>query len=286
MTDPPDETREDEARDWEREPDSSDSMRTFGAIVQALREHAGLSRTELGDVVRFSQHTVASIELGRRMPDKDFVERAEGVLGNTNALRKAARHLTRRPGLAAWFREWARLEKIAATLGTYECRLVPGLLQTEAYARAAFENRIPPLSDEQMEAQVAARMERQRLLNERPNTEFSFIMEEHILRRGLGGFEVTVGQLDRILDLATLRNTSIQVMPTCSRRHAGLDGPLSLLETTDGRRLAYSEGQENGRLIASPKEAAILHQRYATPRSQALSPEDSVGLMERIRGAL
>ncbi|MEV0266190.1 helix-turn-helix transcriptional regulator [Streptomyces sp. NPDC050617] len=281
MTEPPE-----EAHEWEREPDSSDSMRTFGAVVQALREHAGLSRVEFGGMVRFSHHTVASVELGRRMPDKDFVERAEGALGNTNALWKAARHLTRRPGLAAWFREWARLEKVAATLGTYECRLVPGLLQTEAYARAAFANRIPPLPDEQTEAQVIARMERQRLLKERPNTEFSFIMEEHILRRGLGGIEVTIGQLDHILDLATLRNTSIQVMPTFSPRHAGLDGPLSLLETADGRRLAYSEGQENGRLIASPKEAAVLHQRYATLRSPALSPLDSVGLVERIRGAL
>ncbi|MFE7119681.1 Scr1 family TA system antitoxin-like transcriptional regulator [Streptomyces sp. NPDC057654] len=283
MTDPLDEAREWE---WEREPDSSDSMRTFGAVVQALREHAGLSRVEFGSVVRFSHHTVASVELGRRMPDKDFVERAEGVLGNTNALRKAARHLTRRPGLAAWFREWARLEKVAATLGTYECRLVPGLLQTEAYARAAFANRIPPLSDDQMEAQVVARMERQRLLKERPNTEFSFIIEEHILRRGLGGVEVTIGQLDHILAVATWRNTSIQIMPTFSCRHAGLDGPLSLLETADGRRLAYSEGQKNGRLIAEPKEASVLHQRYATLRSQALSPLDSVGLLERIRGAL
>ncbi len=273
--------------DWEREPDPSDSLRTFGAVVQALREHAGLSRVEFAERVRFSKHTVESVELGRRMPDESFVERAEEALGNTGALRKAARHLTRgEAGLAVWFRRWARLERVAVSLCTYECRLVPGLLQSEGYARAAFDNRIPPLSDEQMEAQVAARIQRQALIRERPNASFSFVMDEHILQRRIGGIEVTRGQLDHMLAFAALRNVSIQVMPSDCQCHAGLDGPLALLETPEGKHLAYSEGQENGRLISDPKEAAVLHRRYATLRSQALSPLDSIGLLERIRGAL
>ncbi|MFJ7266419.1 Scr1 family TA system antitoxin-like transcriptional regulator [Streptomyces sp. NPDC099050] len=275
------------AGDGEREPDPSDSLRTFGAVVQALREHAGLSRAEFALLVRFSKHTVESVELGRRMPDEEFVERAEAALGNTGALRNAARHLTRgEPGLAAWFRRWARLERVAVSLSTYECRLVPGLLQSEGYARAAFASRLPPLSDGQMEAQVAARMQRQTLIRKRPNTMFSFIIDEHVVRRRLGGAEVTRDQLDHMLTFALLRNVEIQIMPTNSEAHAGLDGPLALLERPDGRRLAYSEGQESGRLIADPKLAAVLHRRYATLRSQALNPLNSVGLLERIRGAL
>jgi hypothetical protein len=90
--------------------------------------------------------------------------------------------------------------------------------------------------------------------------------------------------LDHILAFAALRNVSVQIMPTDSRWHAGLDGPLRVLETSDCRRLAYAEGQENGRLIADPKEVAVLHQRYATLRSHALNSHDSVGLLERIRG--
>ncbi|MFP8884250.1 helix-turn-helix domain-containing protein [Streptomyces mangrovi] len=277
----------DPAVDLGGEPNPSSSLRTFGAVVQALREHAGLSRAELGTWVRYSKHTVASVELGRRMPDESFVELAEVALGDTGALRKAAKHLTRgEPGLAAWFRQWARLERLAVSLATYECRLVPGLLQTEGYARAVFDNSIPPLSDEQMEAQVAARLDRQRIIKERPNTLFSFVMEEYIVRRRLGGDEVAREQLDHILAVARLRNVSVQIMPTDTVCHAGLDGPLALLETPDGKRLAYSEGQESGRFIADPKEAATLHQRYATLRAQALSPYESTGLLERIRGAL
>ncbi|MFJ7164154.1 helix-turn-helix domain-containing protein [Streptomyces globosus] len=273
--------------DGEREPDPSDSLRTFGAVVQALREHAGLSRVEFGTRVRFSKHTVESVELGRRMPDEAFVERAEEALGNTGALRKAARHLSRgEPGLAAWFRRWARLEKVAVSLCTYECRLVPGLLQSEPYVRAVFDNSIPLLTDEQVEAQVAARLDRQRMLRERPHVPFSFIVEESVFRRRLGGREVMQTLLDHVLEHSAPRNVTLQVVPLEAESHSCLDGPLQLLETPEGKRLAYSEGQQNGRLISGSPEVSLLHQRYDTLRSQALNPKESRGLLERLRGEL
>ncbi|MFJ8314222.1 MULTISPECIES: Scr1 family TA system antitoxin-like transcriptional regulator [unclassified Streptomyces] len=268
------------------EPDPSDSLRTFGAVVQALREHAGLGREDFASLVGYSKHTVASVELGRRMPDPEFVERAEAALGNTGALRRSAPYLNRQSGIASWFRKWARLERSAIGLDTYECRLVPGLLQSEGYARVLFENDIPPLSDEQMEASLVARMERQRLLSERPNTSFSFILDEAVLQRRIGGVEVTRGLLDHILAATAPRNVDLQIMPLHCESHACLAGAVRLLVTPDGRRFAYSEGQQNGRLITGQKEVALLAQRYATLRSQALNPEESRGLLERMRGAL
>ena len=266
------------------EPGYSDSLRTFGAVVQALREHAGLTRAELGELVRFSPHTVASVELGRRMPDAAFVERAEQALGNTGALRKAAEHLTRQPGLAAWFRQWARLEATAINLYSYECRVVPGLLQTEAYARTLFVNQLPPLGDEQIEAQWAARAKRQKLLWERPNTAFSFILEEHLFLRRTGGVEVTRELIDHVLELAELRNVEVQVMPQVQENHAGLDGPMQLLETPENRWFAYNEGQRGGLFVSDAKEVSVLQMRYARMRSQALTLEDSVSLLRRLRG--
>jgi transcriptional regulator with XRE-family HTH domain len=268
------------------EPESSDSLRTFGAVVQALREHAGLSRQEFAPLVRFSKHTVASIELGRRMPDPAFVERAEEALGNTGALRKAARHIARQPGLASWFRQWARLEAVAITLYTYECRLVPGLLQTEAYARTLFTNQLPPLGDDQIEAQWTARAERQRLLWERPNTAYGFILEEQLFLRRTGGVEVTRGLIDRVLEIAELRNVEIQIMPLVRETHAGLAGPMQLLETPENQWFAYNEAQRGGLFVSDLKEISVLQRRYARMRSQALTLEDSVGLLQRMRGAL
>ncbi|QOV38572.1 helix-turn-helix transcriptional regulator [Streptomyces ferrugineus] len=268
------------------EPESSDSLRTFGAVVQALREHAGLSREEFGDRVGLSKHTVASLELGRRMPDPTFADRSEPVLGNTGALQKAARHLARQPGLAAWFRRWARLEATAITLYTYECRLIPGLLQTEAYARTLFTNQLPPLDDEQIEAQWVARAERQRLLRERPNTAFGFILEEHLFRRRTGGLEVTRGLVDHVLEISEARNVEIQIMPTEQDTHAGLDGPMQLLETPENKWFAYCEGQESGQFIADSKVVSMLQMRYARMRSQALTLKDSMSLLQRMRGDL
>ncbi|MFI9583128.1 Scr1 family TA system antitoxin-like transcriptional regulator [Streptomyces sp. NPDC052236] len=268
------------------EPEATDSLRTFGAVVQALREHAGLSREEFALLVRFSKHTVASIELGRRMADEDFVERAEAALGNTGALRNSAKYLTRKNGLAAWFRQWARLEAKAITLHTYECRLIPGLLQTGPYLRALFSDQLPPMSDEQIEVNWVAREERQRLLRERPNTAFSFILEEHLFRRRTGGADVTRELIDHVLELAKLRNVEIQIMPTVRESHAGLAGPMRLLETPENKWYAYCEGQESGQLISDPKVVSILQMRYATMRSQALTPEDTVSLLHRMRGDL
>ncbi|MFD3355235.1 helix-turn-helix domain-containing protein [Streptomyces fradiae] len=271
----------------EREPHPSDSLRTFGAFVQALREHAGLSRGDLAAAVQYSRHTVESVELGRRMPDEAFVERAEEATGNTGALRRAARHLTRgEVGLAAWFRRWDRLEREAVSLCTYECRLVPGLLQSEAYARAVFEGTIPLRTDEELEAQLAARMERQVMMRERPTVPFSFIVEEHVFLRGFGDTEVTRGLVEHVLELTAPRNVTLQVVPVRAQLHACLDGPLQILATSEGRRLAYSEGQKNGRLISDVKEVTVLCQRYETLRSQALNPTESRDLLERLRGEL
>jgi transcriptional regulator with XRE-family HTH domain len=261
-------------------------MRTFGAVVQALREYHRLSREELGRHVGYSKHTVASVELGRRMPDAGFVEAAEEVLGNTGALRRAAGFLERQPGLAAWFQRWAGLEKQAITLYTYECRMVPGLLQTEAYARQLFVDELPPLTDEEVEVNWVARAKRQRLLRDRPNTAFSFIIEEQVLLRRTGGAEVMREALGHLLELAHLRNVEIQVMPLIRASHAGLHGPMQLLETPTHKWFAYMEAPECGVLLSDPKAISALNGRYARMRSQALSIEDSVSLLERMLGDL
>ncbi|NUP21447.1 MAG: helix-turn-helix domain-containing protein [Streptomyces sp.] len=271
------------------EPESSDSLRTFGAVLQALREHAGLSREEFAELVRYSKHTVASVELGRRMPDESLVERGEEVLGGTGALRRALPTLTRQPGLAAWFRQWARMEATAINLDTYECRVLPGLLQTEAYARAVAWS-VPPVPDEgELNERVAARLARQELLSTRrtPPCAFSFVIEQAVLERHTGGDEVTREQLDHLLEVIESRwNVDIQIMPLRQPDHPGLDGPLQLLETPENQWFAYSEGQKSGRLISDRKEISVLHKRYGKLRTQALSPGDSRSLLTRMRGAL
>ncbi len=203
------------------EPEPQYILKMFGEVVKTFRKRARLTQEQFAPLVGYSPETVASIEQGRRLPPPDFAERADSVLDAFGVILAAAKHLTRRKGLASWFRQWAQLELTALSLYTYECRLIPGLLQTPAYARTLFTDQLPPLGDEQIEAQLAARLERQQLLRERPNTSFSFILEEHLFLRDLGGEEVTRELLDHILDLAGLRNVNIQIMPLVRHHHAG-----------------------------------------------------------------
>ncbi|TXC98762.1 helix-turn-helix transcriptional regulator [Streptomyces sp. ISID311] len=268
------------------EPEATDSLKTFGAVVKAFRERAGLTQEGLALLVRFSAQTVASIEQGRRLPPPDFIERAEEALDAFGVLRAAACHLARKPGIAAWFRHWAALEEQAISLYTYECRLIPGLLQTEAYARALFTEQLPPLDDQQIEAQWAARAERQQLLRERPNTAYSFILEEHLFLRRTGGVEVTRELIEHVLETAEARNVEIQIMPLERKTHAGLDGPMQLLETPENTWFAYNEGQRGGLFVSDSKEVSVLQMRYARMRSQALSLDDSLSLLKQMRGAL
>lgn len=267
------------------EPQRLDSLCAFGAVLKSFRRHAGLTQEELAPQIGYSVQTLASIEQGRRFPSTHFVRRVEDVLDAFGTLRDAASKLSRRPGLADWFHQWAQLEPEAISLCTYECRLIPGLLQTEYYARTLFSERLPPLSDEEIDNRLAARTDRQRLLRERPNTAYSFIIEEHIFTRRTGGQAAAAEQIDRILDLASLRNVEVQVMSQSRGSHAGLDGPMQLLETPDNKWLGYCEGQEYGQFIPDPKITSMLNMRYARLRSQALSPEESVSLLQRMRGA-
>ncbi|MFJ6694739.1 helix-turn-helix domain-containing protein [Streptomyces sp. NPDC091272] len=264
------------------EPESTDSLKAFGEVVKAFRKRAGLTQEQFAPLVRYSLPTVASVEQGRRFPPGPFVERSEDVLDAFGAIKGAAKHLARKPGLAKWFRQWAEFERRAITLYTYECRVVPGLLQTEKYSKALHSEHLPPLSDEQIESQQDARTERQQLLQERPNTTFGFILEEHLFRRGLGGSEATEELLAHLVKLVQRRNITIQIMPLAQGEHAGLHGSLHLLETPDNRWLGYVEGQESGLIFTDLKVVSTLKLRYARMTSQALTAKDSLSLMQRM----
>ncbi|AXK31273.1 XRE family transcriptional regulator [Streptomyces armeniacus] len=268
------------------EPEVSDSLRGFGAVLKALREEAGLTQEEFAEKVRYSVHYVAKLEQGKRYPPQRFVERAGATLEAPRVLRAAARYLTRRQGLASWFQQWASIEEDAISLCAYECRAIPGLLQPEPYIRALFERRLPPLTEDHIERQVTARLERQQLLTERPGTAFSFIIEQALLERRAGGPGVAKALVDHLLGQGERRNIEIQVMPLRQEEHAGADGLMYLAETQDHQWIGYTEGQLSSSLLAASADVSTLLQRYGMLRSQALSHAATVALLEQLRGAL
>jgi transcriptional regulator with XRE-family HTH domain len=270
------------------EPELSDSLKTFGAVLKALREAAGLTQEEIAPRVRYSAAYVAKIEQGKRFPPENLPGRAAEALGPVagKVLAAAARSLRRKAGLASWFLQWAGIEEEAITLYAYECRGIPGLLQPEVYIRALFERQLPPLNEEQIGRQVAARVERQRLLTERSNTAFSFIIEQCILERHVGGTDVTKAVIDHLLALGRYTNVEIQIMPMRQEDHTGVDGQMYLAESPGNQWFGYVEGHRSSALITAPSEVSILLQRYGKLRSQALDCRATVSLLEQMRGAL
>jgi transcriptional regulator with XRE-family HTH domain len=263
----------------------SDSLRAFGAALKTFRERALLTQEQLAERLNYSHASIASVEQGRRMPTAAFVERAEDELEAFGVLRAMRKHVGRQRGLAVWFREWAQLEEVAVTLCTYECRVVPGLLQTEAYTRAVMLSVPPPPTQEQLEQRIAARRARQELLRRTPPIALSFIVEESVLLRHTGGEDVTRELLDHLLACTELWNVELQIMPLRQPHHAGTDGPMRLLETPERQWLGYAEGQKTGQLVTDREAVSVMQMRYAKMRSQALSPADSVELLQRMRGA-
>ncbi|WP_445277513.1 helix-turn-helix domain-containing protein [Streptomyces sp. DSM 41033] len=270
------------------EPESSDSLKTFGAVVKALRDEAHLTQEQFAPRVQYSAAYIAKIEQGKRFPPRDLLDRSEEVLGPAAArvLAAAARSLTRKVGLASWFLQWAAIEEGAISLYSYEPSVISGLLQPEPYIRALFEHRLPPLAEEQFEHQVTARLERQLLLMERPNTTFSFIVEQALLERRMGGNEVTRALFDHLLTVGRLRNVEIQAMPLIQEDHSGFEGPLSLAETAENQWVGYIEAHDSSMLITDPKPVSAMLQRYGKMRSQALSHQATTSLLEQMRGAL
>lgn len=270
------------------EQELSEGLKTFGAVLKALRDEARLTQEEFAPRVRYSAHYIAKIEQGKRFPPRDLIPRSEDVLGPLAArvLTAAARSLTRKVGLASWFLQWAGIEEEAISLYTYECRVVPGLLQPEPYIRALFERRLPPLDENQLEEQVAARLTRQNLLTERPNTTFCFMIEQALLERRLGGVEVTRALIDHLLEQGQGRNVEIQVMPLRPDDHFGFDGQMYLAETHAHQWVGYIEAQDSSALITDPKGVSPMLQRYGKMRSQALSHQATASLLEQMRGAL
>ncbi|MEU1486345.1 helix-turn-helix transcriptional regulator [Streptomyces sp. NPDC005752] len=253
----------------------------FGALLRFYRERAGLSQEALGTKIGFSKSQVAMVERGARPPKGDFVPRSDDALGAQGALLAAAAKL-RTNALPPWFAGFAEEESRAMARHAYETHVMPGLLQTEAYARAVLTGQYPTFDDDEVEAKVAARLARQALLSRRPVPDISFVLEMVPLARPIGGPGVRKEQLRHLVDVARLRHVKIQLMPPNRESHPALDGPFVLLEDADRRPLAYIEGQGGSFFVTEQPGVSDLFGKYGLLRAQAYSPEESLGLIERM----
>lgn len=271
---------------WEVDPDDEWGVAviaTVGRQLKLRREAVGMRAAEFGEAVGYGEDLVYKVEGGKRIPRQEYLDKADEVLG-AGGLIAAAWEDVKKVRYPKKVRELGKLEAKAIEIGVYECNIIAGLLQTPEHARAVIRAAQPPYSPDDVERMVAARLARQAVFERAPAPSIHFVLEEAPLRRQVGGTMVWRQQLERLLEVGRLNSGTLQVMPTNTEAHPGLDGRIELLKFPDGTAVGRSDGAFSGRPITDPKQLQILELRYGTIRAQALSPRESLAFIEQLLG--
>ncbi|MGW7411508.1 helix-turn-helix domain-containing protein [Streptomyces sp. NPDC054863] len=261
----------------------------LGKQIKALREYRGLKQTELATMVNFGADLISAIERGVRTPQPEFLDVVDDALGAHGTFKAAIpdviealkKNRTRHPD---WFRNYANLEAQSVEIFDYSTMAVPGLLQTESYARAVFTDRRPLLSEETIEKRVADRLDRQKIFEKWPAPSGSFIIEESVLTRPIGGPDVHRTQLTHLLKLSRMRTVEIQVMLHSVTEHPSLGGSFILLTPKGRPQVAYTETYGHPRLMIDREEVRLYADRYAIMRTLARDPDESRAIIEKLLG--
>ncbi|MFF4433103.1 helix-turn-helix transcriptional regulator [Streptomyces sp. NPDC001513] len=256
---------------------SASPLDYYGYELRRLREAAGLKQSQLGDIIYCTGSLIGQVENTKRVPTRDFSERVDAALGTDGHFSRLV-GLVLRSVLPTWFQPYAEMEARAAYVSSFEAQLVYGLLQTEEYARAVLGVR----NKKNLDARVAARMERQRILDRENPPLMWIVLSEAVLHQEIGGPEVMRNQLTRLLDLQSREWVKVQILPFEAGAHAGLPGSFTMLRFDSDPDIVYTEDFVQGHMTANPQAVREGSLRYDLLQAAALSLEGSAALIARV----
>jgi transcriptional regulator with XRE-family HTH domain len=275
-----------------RGPSPTVRRRRLAARLRELREHANLTIDEVGEKLECSASKISRIETGHvGVTPRDVRDMLE-VYGIGDDEREALVQLAREARKKGWWHAYNEvftgsfvgLESDASFLHTHQALLVPGLLQTEAYMRAVIRAIRPDSAEADVELRVRARSNRQRLITEEQNPpEYWAVLDEAVLHRVVGGPEAMREQLKKLVELATLPNVTMQVVPFSAGAHAGMEAPFLILgfpEQADPD-VVYVENTTSGVYLEQPEDVHRYTLMFDHLRAAALKPDDTVELVDR-----
>ncbi|WP_326827003.1 helix-turn-helix domain-containing protein [Streptosporangium sp. NBC_01756] len=242
----------------------------WGRELRHYRKGAGLTQGELSQKIHFSESLISGVETGQLPASLEFAETCDKILGTGGALHRL---LDWRKGqvFPSWFGPWREKEREATALRAYEPLVIPGLLQTEAYARVLLRGN---------EAAVEARLDRQTILTRQDPRPPSFrcVIDEAMLYRPIGGPEVMREQLEHLVSMTDER-LSIQLIP--NGMHSGLMGGFAIATLDTGRDVLYAETAVRGITTNDPEDVAVALERFDAIRSEALPINMSIDLIKK-----
>jgi transcriptional regulator with XRE-family HTH domain len=261
----------------------ANGLEAFALELKAQRELAGLTQEQIAKLMGYSTSVIAKLETCRTVPSPQHAGKADEALktpGTFRRLRQAMINGAYEP----WVRAFLDMEERATVLRNWESVVVPGLLQTEAYARGVLRGARPTDSDAAIDQLVAARMARQAIW-EREDPEppvLSAILGEAVLRQRVGDAQVMREQLRRLVEAAENPRITIQVMPFTAAAHPGLLGPFVVASFENGPDAAYLDSVLDGQVSERRAQVSPVALLYETLAREALSPGASTEMIMKV----
>jgi transcriptional regulator with XRE-family HTH domain len=258
--------------------------RRLGAELRRLRKESGLTGTQVAAHLLVSQAKVSHMETGRRAVSPRDVRDLCRLYGVTDQhVVDSLMALARESSRHGWWHSYGDiphsvyvdLEADAASIHAYESMVIPGLLQTPAYAAAVIEETIPLVTVEQAAARLKVRLRRQhRIYDPARRLQLWVALDESALWRVVGSREVMREQLEHLHALSTEPHITMQILPHAAGAHPGLSGQFSLLRFPDNpKAVVYLERYTSGQCLERPTDVQQYSLVYAHLQTQALSPD-------------
>ena len=272
----------------------------LGAQLRKLREAAGITRDDAGYHIRASGSKISRMELGRvSFKERDVTDLLELYKVADAAERDKLIQLTKEANAVPWYQKfqdvvpdwfhvYVGLEEAAQLIRVYEVQFVPGLLQTEGYARATILQGSPGLDPDEVERRVQLRLGRQKLLARENPPRLWVIVDEAALRRPMGGRDVHIAQIERLMDVVGEANITLQVMPFRYGGHAAEGGTFTIMRfpETDLPDIVYMEYLTGAHYIDKAEEveryAAVMERLSVAGTSPDRTREILTGMLKDI----
>jgi transcriptional regulator with XRE-family HTH domain len=266
---------------------NSSPLAFFGSELRRLRDKAGMTQAVLAERTNYSLATVSAYEIGTRIPSHEFAVLADKVFGTDGDLTRL-HGLVENVSVRSWFRDRVEVERKASEIRAYETYQIPGLLQTEDYARAVMSATRPVLPLEAIERFVALRMTRQQILeaddelpaDQEQTPRLWAIVDESALHRTVGSPEIMQAQREHLAAMTQQRNITIQVIPNDKGPTSAFGRAFTILVSHNNSPVVYLEDLGTARYIRDRDEVSRYALIFDHLRASALDDKQSVKLIE------
>ncbi|MFI1015497.1 Scr1 family TA system antitoxin-like transcriptional regulator [Streptomyces sp. NPDC020965] len=261
----------------ENDDPTASPLKHFGSEVRLERDRAGMSREDLGLAARCGYSLVAKIESGARVPPLTFAESCDRVFPYSQGRFVRMWPMVLRYAFPPWFRPYAELELIATSVRMFQPQLVPGLVQTESYARAVLRTGRPVNLDDL----VTARIARQRILTRDNPAGLWLVLNEAVLTNTVGDECIMREQLAHLCQLAETPRHRVQIIEDKGSHH-GYHCPFGVLSFNEGADVVHVDGFPRSYLLAEQDDVSTARNAYDLLTAMATPPDESAKLIDSV----